>query len=298
MNKRLGLTFIILCSLIWAVNPLIFKFILSHVSPFTLVGLTRLSSAVTILVIALVIDRKHLVQSIRGFKLMTLLGGIFLGVHFLLFMTGLDLSTAVSAQILIQTEAVYFVIWGFIFFHERVTVKKLVGIALAVIGVFAVSWNGQDLSVLLDSRYFAGNMIVLLGAVLLSVYMAFQKGLSDRGTGFPTLFPIFLIASVITLPLVPREELIGLDPFISIILCLSGVFIAVSFLFFAKSLEHILSSTISVILLASPILTIAIVLVGGTLDIPFFLGEKVTAYILLGGAAILFGAFLVISEQD
>ena len=141
-------------------------------------------------------------------------------------------------------------------------------------------------------------MLCLAGAFLFSVYMAFQKGLSDKRTGFSSLFPIFLIASIITMTLVQKEELFNLETSFFSLIVFMGVFNAVSFLFFTKSLEHIQSSTISVIILASPIMTAAAVVVGKGLSLPFFAGEIITTYILLGGTAILFGAFLVISEEN
>ena len=298
MSKRIGLTLILLCSLIWAVNPLLFKLILSEVPPYNVVMLSRVSATVSLFVIVAIIDRKGLVQAFKNFNLFTFVGGIFLGVHFIFFILGLDLTTAVATSILIQTEAVYFVIWGFAFFHESVTAKKALGMALATIGVFVVVWNGDDLSSLVGTQYFAGNMIIFLSALLFSIYMAMQKGLSFRKTGFATLLPIFLIATLLTFPLASWGELSTTPPNALVVILIVGIITALSFLFFAKSLDHVLNSVISVILLTSPVMTALIVIAGKGLDIPFFGQELLTAYLLLGGTAILLGAFLVISEEN
>ena len=296
MSKRLGLILITLTALIWAVNPLIYKFIFEYVSPRTLIGVINIFMTLTLIIISLVFDRKGLFDAFRGFRLLMLFSGIILAGNFIAFASGLDLTTAVAAQILILTEVVFFAVWGFVFFHEKATWKKVSGIALAVVGVFVVSWNGKDLGSLVSSEYFFGNMIVLLAAFLFSVYMAFQKRLADQQAGFTTLVPIFVIASTITFALAPKNEVVGIDPSILGIICGTGVLIAVAFFLLAKSLEYLSSSTIAVILLTSPVITVIIVGIGKYLG--FFSLENLTAYIILGGAALLLGAFLVISEQD
>ena len=297
MSKRLGLTYIFLCALMWATMPLVFKFILAQVSTFTLIGISYLFATLSLFVLSLLIDRKSLFKALKGFRVITLLGGIILAFQYILFISGLNLTTALAAQILVQTETIYFVIWGFTFFQEKVTGKKIFGIGIAALGVFVVSWNGQDLSSLASSQYFAGNMMCLAGAFLFSIYMALQKRQSDRISGFMSLFPIFLISTVITLLLVPPDEVLGLDSFALGLMAAAGVITALSFLFFAKSLEHIQNSTISVVLASSPIITVAIVIVFKGMRFPFFAGEQLTAFILLGGAAIIFGAYTVISEE-
>ena len=184
MSKRLGLTFIFLTALIWAVDPLIYKFTLDYVSPVTIIGISNIFLTLTLIIISLLIDRKGLVDAFKGFRLMMFMGGVILAVHSIIFLSGLNLTTAVAAQILALTEAVYFAIWGFLFFHEKAPWKKVFGIALAAVGVFVVSWNGKDLSSIISSEYFVGNMVILFGALLFSVYMAFQKRLADQQTGF------------------------------------------------------------------------------------------------------------------
>ena len=297
MSKRLGLTLIIICALTWSIAPLMAKFVLASVSSFTLVGITYIIAAISIFVLSVATERKRLFEVIKSLRVLIILSGMVLGVQFSLFTWGLKLTTAVAAQILSQTEVVFFVIWGFVFFHEKVTKKKVLGIIFAAAGVFAISWNGEDLSILVGTQFFLGNMIILLSAFMFSIYMAFQKRLSDKGTSISSLFPIFFIASLLTLPLVPQKELLDIDPYILGIICLIGVLMALSYCFLSRSLKYILTSTVSVMLLTSPIMTFVIVAIGRSLYIPFFEGELLTAYILLGGAAILAGAFIVITEE-
>ena len=296
MSKRLGLTFVLLTAFIWAVYPFIFKSVLTQISPITVVGITNAASTISFLVISLAVDRKGFIDAVRGFRVLMLLGGIILAAHFIFFMIGLNFTTVVATSILILTESMYFVVWGFVFFREKVTGKKLLGLTFAVLGVFVVSWNGQDLSSLVSSKYFIGNVMILIAAFLFSFYMAFQKRLSDQGSGFTTLFPIFFIVSIITFSLAPKDEVIGIGPLNLGLIFLAGFLMALSYLFFAKSLEHIQSSTISVLLLMTPIIIVIIVSIGKAFN--FFAGEQITLYILFGGAALIFGAFLVISEEE
>ena len=297
MSRLRGVIFIFMTALIWAVMPLTFKFILSHVSIYTIVGINFSSAAVSLLVILLIIDRKGLVSALRGFKPLMIVGGAILGVQLLIFMTGLRLTTGVAAQILNQTEGIYFAVWGFIFFHERITLKKLLGIALAGVGVFVVSWNGADLSVLVSSEYFVGNMIVLFASFVFAIYMALQKRFSTQGVSIPNLFPMFVIASLVTIWLVPVDEVTSLGIGAVGALCLTGVVIAASYIFFAGSMDHVSNSTISVMMLASPIIAFTVVYVSKLLNFSFFAAEFLTVYILVGAAGIIIGAFLVISEE-
>ena len=297
MGNRLGLALAFTPSILWAGGVLVAKAALEKTSVFTVGFLQFLIASIIIFIYLFVFKREQLRHLFVRPSPLLPLAGVILAVEMLIWLYGIKLTTAIASQIIVQFEGIFFIVWGFTLFRESINRKKIVGIIMAISGVFLVSWNGEDLGSLISSEYFAGNILILLAAFLFSIYMACQKSLMKSKAGFATLLPTFLIVSFMTIWLVPRGSLSGLELDVWLAILYMGVFgSALGLIALSEAMSRINPSTVSVALIFSPVITIAIVVFGRLLLPGAFLVEFISIFIGAGTAVMILGLFLVVER--
>jgi drug/metabolite transporter (DMT)-like permease len=119
-------------------------------------------------------------------------------------------TTAVNLSLISITFPIFIVILSRIFFHERITANKAIGILLVVGGVVLLIARG-DLSRLFDISFAIGDVWMLVAAVIFAIYSILLKGkpeqlsiwafqLSTFILGLIFLFPFFIWETVTTPP--------------------------------------------------------------------------------------------------
>src|SRR5690606_37638656 len=73
--------------------------------------------------------------------------GMFLGLHFLLWMSSLFLTTVASSTVLLTLEPIFVLIGAFLLYQEKLSFKGFMGIALAMLGTLLISWGDFSLSI-------------------------------------------------------------------------------------------------------------------------------------------------------
>ena len=297
MTRRLGIVLVLITAIIWSLDPIAGKAALLEASAYTIANM-RLAIATIIFFTYIRIFKPTIFKELRRFSPLFIIGGVGLGINLCLYNLGLSLTTATATQLLIQMEVVFFIIWSFLIFKERASLTKVAGIILAVSGVFLVSWNGHPLSTLLGSGYFLGNILILIAAVLFSIYMGSQKALTGKYSSFAILLGICFTGTLATSWVLPSGDILNLSINTWLLLLYYGIvsnFLA--FLLFAESLKHIEGSTAGVILVLSPVFTILWVGILQFFNISLFSGESFTIFLLAGGAILLLGLAMVVSSR-
>ena len=279
----------------WGTMPVAGKVVLLGASPF-FVTFVRFLTAGLLLAVALVLFRRreelHLLRKPPWLLLAATLG---LVGNYVLYIVGLQYTTATAAQFIIQTGTVFLVAWSALFLKERLTARRVAGMALAITGVLIVSWNGQSLDVLVGSDIFVGNLIIVASALCWSLYAVLQKGLGRRYTSYATLIVVYFAGALITSPgaLILPTEATWVVWVALAYLCLNTL---LAYGAFAESLQHVDASTTSVIVTFAPLVTVVLVALLAPLAPHLYAGE-ITRYTLAGGALILAGILTVIRER-
>ncbi len=197
--------------------------------------------------------------------------------HFLLFF-GQNYTSAVNAGFLIKITTLFTVIFAFILVNERLRTLDFIAIAIAFFGVFLLSSEGR-------LTFQTGDVFILLSSLFLGFSNAFAKKLmkqhSPRTIVFwRTLFgiPILFFFSLF----------LAQNPFSSLgfSVLLNGLFLAITIIFLYQSIKLIGASLASTLFFISPIFS--------TIFAVFLLEEAVSIIQLLGGAIIIFGAYLIV----
>lgn len=259
------------------------KIVVDSMDSFSLTALrTGIGAAVGI---GLIAGRGRL--DLRAFQLAPSLSlGALLALVYSLLNAGLQHTTASKAALLLNASVVYVAIFMFVFFGERMTRTKAVGIALSLLGV-AVLTTRLDPS-FLEKGELVGDLLVFLSGLCWAVFVVVAKRVVDRTAAddWNLAASVLVPAAAISLtPLVFVPWSLPSSPLAwSALLFLGLVPTFFPLLTFVSSLRTV-SPTVSALLIL-PAIFVAAFLSFVLLSDPFGLDS------LLGGALILGGAFV------
>jgi drug/metabolite transporter (DMT)-like permease len=228
----------------------------------------------------------------RGPPRLAIWAGLGLAGNYVLYMWGLDRSGTATAQVLIQTAPLFLILLSVFALGERPGPAQIVGIMLAAVGVWSVTWSGEALE-----TTTAGALLLLAAAATWAVYGACHKRLGDTEGSTTTMMWIFLIAGLTTLPtalLDARFEPNGPQTAAIAYLCVNTI---VAYWAFAEALRHIPASLASVIATLGPVVTFGLVALAARLEVEGFPHEEITTSKMLGAAAVITGVILAVARR-
>lgn len=209
-----------------------------------------------------------------------ILAGVFLGVHFLLWMESLKLTSVASSMILLSLQPVFIMAGSFLLFKERSTSAGVVALVVAVVGSGVTAWGDIGLS----SQALYGDFLSLLGAVASSLYMLAGQNLVRKIPPGVYSYFVFLIAGVVT---IIYNVTAGIDLFHYevkewvLFLLLAIVPTIFGQMLFNRLLGQLGATTISMVIVAEPAVSILLA--------ALLLHEKVSLLQAVGGIITLLG---------
>jgi drug/metabolite transporter (DMT)-like permease len=272
---------------LWGVSFVSTKAVLVKLDPFSIIVI-RFGIGALFLLSIIFIQRNRLVVSFKYIPHLIVLGVFGVFVHQVLQATALLGINASSAGWLISFSPIFTVILSMLFLHERMTIKKAMGMMLAILGVLLVttSRSGQSF----EFHMNMGFILMLLSTLNWAVYSVLVKRLKIPYPPLVVTFYMSLIGLILTTPFLIRnkgwESLSLLNYTEWSHLLFLGVFVSgIAYWYWGKALEVLEASKVSMFLYLEPITTlIAAVLL---------LHEKVFFINVVGGLVIIFGVIIV-----
>jgi drug/metabolite transporter (DMT)-like permease len=273
----------------WGASFIATKVALREISPITIVWL-RFGMGVVILG-AVVLARRQLVRvSAREWGYFALLGFLGITFHQWLQSNGLVTAQATTTAWIVATTPIFMALLGWLVLRERLGAGRVLGIALAAVGVLLVVSKG-DLSALAVGRFGApGDLLVLISAPNWAVFSVLSRRGLQQHPATRMMFYVmglgWVFASVLFFagPGVSEIGRLTRDGWLSVgflgIVC-SGV----AYIFWYDALQSIPASQVGAFLYLEPL--VAVIAAAVVLDEPLRLAA------LLGGAIILLGVWLV-----
>ena len=202
--------------------------------------------------------------------------------------TGLDYIDASAAVLLVQTEVPFGVIFAYFMLREKPTIRALIGIAIAFVGVYILTGSPN-----LDDKFF-GVSLVIIGSCVWAFGQVLVKPLSKE------INPLALVA---WLGLFSGPILIGLSAVFDGNTI--GYFKNASFetwmiaMYLGFIMQPITYGCFYYVLKNNPLYKVLpIVTMGipptGLLAAIFLLGEEPTKELFIGGAVIIVGVILIL----
>lgn len=166
------------CAL-WAVSFVATKIALEAIPPLSVVSLRLLVGALCFLPLLLLGGRLRRISTpatLAGLFGLSLLGA---GLHYSFQTVGLQYTRASNASIYVATGPITILLLAVVFLHEKLNLRKVLGIVTAVAGVLVVMGLGTITGFQLPA-HVVGDLLVIASLVLWAGFTVFGKPLTER----------------------------------------------------------------------------------------------------------------------
>lgn len=178
MNQRnIALLLAFMAALIYGVSYTVAKDVMPlHIKPYAFIilrvlGATILFWAISVFAKKEKIDR----QDYLRIFLAAIFGAAF---NMLTFFKGLSLTSPINASVIMLTVPIVVLLLSTLILKEKVSLKKILGIAIGLCGAFVLIVYGQSINS--GENPLLGNFLVFVNASLYSFYLIIVKRLTDK----------------------------------------------------------------------------------------------------------------------
>ena len=209
-----------------------------------------------------------------------------------LFVKGLSLTTVINVEILSTTIPVYALATSILLGYERGSRKTLIGVLLSAAGVlYLVNPLHADLS----GHSTLGNVLILTNSFLYALYLVISKNLVERYGALNVVTWIFLVGSLITVPVgiysLQRENLAAISATVWIAVAFIIIFPTVTAYYLnAWALTRVPPSLVAIYIYLQPLIAFGFA--------PLILGESWSWRTIVAAVMIFGGVALVTRDTD
>jgi drug/metabolite transporter (DMT)-like permease len=288
-EEKFGLTdlYMLVAVFVWAINFAFIKIALREFSPFAFNGI-RLAFASAVLILILIISKQGFGVEKRDLWKLIILGIIGNTVYQVLFIQGINLTTASSTAIIMAMTPVSVALLSSLLKHERLHWVAWLGIVLSFIGFYLVLTE-QPGTFIFSWERLKGDMLIFLGNIVWAVYTVFSKPFLGRLSPLKWSSLTLALGALFYIPLcVPafiRQDFGQVSLKSWSILIYSGLFaLAFSYVAWYASVKRIGNSKTAIYGNVTPIMTVVFAYV--------FIAEKISLSQAIGALIILTGVYL------
>jgi len=272
---------------IWGGMYVVTDVVLEVVPPASLL-VTRYALAFVVLLGALLITRNRWIAR-RDLGEMALVAFVGFGVSLLAQFAGTQLSTAAAGAVITSATPAFIILFAWPLLREVPSRPKLVGLALATIGVLVVSLLGARLTSQQSRDPLLGNLLLIVAAITWALYTVLARRATQRYSSLAvtlavTAFGIPIVAPAAAIELQARSIGTLTPEVVGGILYVGIGSTAIAFYLWNKSFELLDAATASLFFFAQPLV--------GTLLSAIFLREALGRWFFAGAALIVAGVLL------
>lgn len=259
---------------------------LADSAPSAIIANYRLLFAVIMMLPVVLVKYRHEFRLIsKKDWILSILAGVFLALHFILWFESLNYTSVASSVVLVTLQPIFAFLGTYFFFKERFSSGAIISMIIALMGSFIISWGDFQLS----GMALFGDILALLGAITITVYFLFGQRVRKNLSLMTYTFVVYGASSITLL----IYNMVLKNPFFGYPADHWWIFLALAIFptffghtLFNWALKWLSTSTISMGIVFEP--------VGASILAYFILGEVVTWTQLLGGTIVIFGLFLFI----
>lgn len=290
MVRKVNTNFIVLIGVIFVSFGSIFA--KTSNAPSLIIATYRLGFTVLIMLPYVLTKRMNEIKNISKKNMFTcIISGIFLSLHFVTWLTSINYTSIASSTVLVNTHPIFIVIGSIFILKEKVSLKSLISIFIALIGSSIISFGDSSLG----SSILFGDFLAIAGAFFMAGYMMIGKVIRQE---LSTTSYTFIVYSSSTITLIIMD-IITQTPFYPypkqewlIFLGLAVFCTILGHTIFNWALEYLSPSFVSIAILGEPVFA--------TIWAIFLLKELPSPWQIIGGIIILIGIsiFIKVSENS
>jgi drug/metabolite transporter (DMT)-like permease len=213
----------------------------------------------------------------------SMIAGIFLALHFILWFESLNYTSVASSTVLVTLQPLFAFIGTYFIFKEKISFMTIISGVIAIVGSAIISWGDFRIS---GSALF-GDFLALFACALVTVYLMFGQTVRKRLSLITYTFIVYSFSSItLFLYVIIRNESFipkqSSDWFYFFLLALIPTLLGHSL--FNWTLKWISTSTISMAILFEPVG--AIILAYYLLDEGLIWSQIIGGLIVIGGISL------------
>ena len=193
-----------LVSLLYGVNYSVLKIIIpDHIGAFGFI-VFRITISVLIFWMVNILFLEKIDWKADGFRLF-LCGLTGIAINQLLFYKGLSLTSAVNGSIIMTLTPILVLIWARFLIGESVTLRKVSGIILGLIGAIVIIYQPNSVA---QSGDWRGDILVFMNGFSYACYLVLVKPLMSKYKSITVVTWVFTFGLFIALPIGWNEAII------------------------------------------------------------------------------------------
>lgn len=290
-----GFSLVLLACVIWGFFPIAAKGITSQLDPHT-INFYRFAIA-GLMLLPFLIARGSLPRLVdKGssrHNLRLAACALLLIINYFLYIIGVQHITPSATQILIQFSTVMLLLAGVFFFGERLSRPQWLG-CLIFLGGLVIFFYPRIIAMLDGfNDYALGMGLISLAAICWTGYAVLQKQLLLHFTSSQIMLVVYLLGSLVFLPLAQPLSIFELPPPGLLLLLFCGTSTLIGSGSFSEAMAHIEASKASAMLSTLPVFTILFMWCLSFTPGFAITPEPLTRLTLSGAALVVFGALMV-----
>lgn len=253
-----GLLLALTTAILWGILPIALKILLEVFTANTVTAIRFLVAALIVGIWLGLRGKLPKLALLKQGKIAWLMSIAVVGLllNYILYLSGLNLLTAETAQTLIQLAPFLMMLGGIIIFKEQLLFWQRVGAVLLVFGLL-LFFNERLLTLLTQAGSETwGVLLVIIAAVTWAAYALAQKQLLMHYSSKQIMYLIYIAGTIAFIPVSdfqPVASLTLLQWSLLLFCCLNTV---VAYGAFAEALHHWEASKVSAVLAITPLITI------------------------------------------
>jgi drug/metabolite transporter (DMT)-like permease len=122
----------------------------------------------------------------------SIIAGVFLALHFILWFESLNYTSVASSTVLVTLQPIFAFLGTYIFFNERISIMTMISGIIAIIGSVIISWGDFRIS----GSALLGDLLALIACALVTVYLMFGQTVRKRLSLITYTFIVYSFSSL------------------------------------------------------------------------------------------------------
>ena len=231
--------------------------------------------------------RQELLQAPKKLVALSILSGLFLAIHFVVWFESLQHTSVASSTTIVCTEVVWVCLGFCLFLKGKVSWKALVAIAVTLLGSVLIAWADSG-----SGAHLKGDILALIAAIAVAVYTLIGRVVREKlSTTAYTYLVYTACAAVLVITCVSQSQSLftyGFSaPIVGLLLAVFSTILGHSI--FSWCLKYFSPAFVSASKLCEPV--VAAVIAG-------FLFGEVPGFLQIAGGVLILGGVLYYSRLE
>ena len=276
--------YLLISVIFWGISYIAIKVVLKELEPVEMISIRFLLAAPTLW---LIIRFKRLKLWPLPMKGKLIFAAFIVFLHFWVMATGMKETSASNTAWILTTAPIFIALLSWAYLKEKFNLSQWLGLALAVVGVFALVYNGRVEN--LGWIHTRGDVIVLGSCVTWAIYTVGTRELTAKINPLVATFWMVCIAGLVFVPWTFAtsgfEKFVHLQMNTLLSLVFLGIFcLAIAFWLWSEGLARQTAAEVGVYLYVEPLVT----MIGAWI----LLGESITVWLIIGAVLISLGVWV------